>query len=134
MKVPLVVNERMYANETIDGWKSVWETICKMTYENDSPVSEIITAPDYAKINGLNVDMIEKEHSEYYRSQLPANSDSITMDEMWAFYSKKHGPKMPTPVPELQRLHVPRPVFQCLGIYSWFQHSFPNCKITFWEE
>lgn len=134
MRAPLIVNERMYSYETIVVWKVVWDKICKMAYEQEPPVSDIITVPDRVRIEGIAVPMDEKEQSRYYSRQLPINSDVITLDHMWSYYSKKHGAEMPKIVPEFKRLHVPRALFKSLGIGPWFRHSFPNCDITFWEE
>lgn len=134
MRIPLVVRERMYGNETVSGWNEVWEKICKMTYENDTPVSEIITSPGFMTVHNIEYPIDKITQSQYYTDGVPANAEVITMDYMWDIYSKKHGPNMPKPVPELEKLHVPRSLFECLGIHSWFRHSFPNCKITYWEQ
>jgi hypothetical protein len=134
MKTPLIVDNRMYSYQTIVVWKVVWDKICRMAYENESPVSEIITIPDRARIEGIAFPTDEQKQSQYYRRQDPLNSDLITLDNMWIHYSKKHGSEMPKVVPEFERLHVPRALFKSLGIGPWFRHSFPNCMITFWEE
>ena len=134
MKAPLVVKERKYTYETINAWRDVWTLICQMAYEEHLPVSKIITSPGHVRIEGIAVPMTEKEHSEYYSRQLPLNSEHITLDYMWKHYSKGYGTKMPGVVPELQELDVPRSLFQCLGVDSWFRHSFPNCKVIFWDE
>jgi len=40
----------------------------------------------------------------------------------------------PVVVPELKEIYVPRILFTCLGVFTWFRHSFPNCQILFWED
>lgn len=95
----------------MDSWKSVWETICKMAYENEAPFEKIIIEP-----------------SEF------SNNEENTLDYTWKAYSKKHGSNMPGIVPEFKELYVPRILFENLGIYSWFRYSFPNCKVEFWKE
>jgi hypothetical protein len=37
-------------------------------------------------------------------------------------------------VPELKEIYAPRILFETLGVYAWFNHSFPNCTILFWED
>ena len=93
-------------------WQSVWEKICKMTYEEDTPYESIIIYPGQIKMS------YEEED---------------TLDYTWRIYSKKHGLKIPVTVPEFKELYVPRHLFLSLGIKQWFQHSFPNCKVDLWE-
>lgn len=133
MRVPLIINDRMYAYETIVAWKNVWDKICRMAYENDEPVSEFTMVPGHIRIEGIAFHMDEAEQANYYSRFLPLNSDVITLDHMWKYYSKKHGTEMPRVVPEFQNLHVPRSLFESIGINPWFQHSFPNCKVTYWS-
>jgi hypothetical protein len=134
MKAPLIVNERMYSYETILSWKVVWDKICRMAYENEKPISEIVAIPDRVRMEGIAVPMNEKEQANYYSRGLPLNSEVLTLDHMWTYYSKLHGTEMPKVVPEFQKLHVPRALFKSLGIGPWFRYSFPNCTITFWDE
>jgi hypothetical protein len=105
-----------------------------MAYENEKPVSEIVTTPDRVRIDGIVILMNEKEQSNYYSRGLPLNSEVITLDHMWSYYSKVHGTKEPKVVPQFEKLHVPRALFKSLGIGPWFRYSFPNCTITFWDE
>jgi hypothetical protein len=134
MRAPLIVSNRMYSYETILAWKVVWEKICRMAYENEKPVSELIAVPDYVRMEGIAVPMDETQQSHYYNRQIPINSDVITLDHMWKYYSKVHSTKIPNVVPEFEKLHVPRSLFQSLGVGPWFRHSFPNCTVTFWNE
>jgi hypothetical protein len=134
MRIPLIVDDNAYSYETVVSWKVVWDKICKMSYELEPPVAEIVTTPDRVRIEGIAVPMTEQKQSEFYSRQIPTNSDVITLDHMWSYYSKKHGVEVPEIVPEFKKLHVPRALFKSLGIGPWFRHSFPNCEITFWEE
>ena len=134
MKAPLVVKDRKYSYETINVWQDVWVKLCKMAYEEDIPVSEIITSPGYVRIEGIALPMSVNAQSEYYSRQIPLNSEHITLDYMWKHYSKGHGTEMPGVVPELRKLCIPRSLFQSLGVGPWFRHSFPNCDIVFWDE
>ena len=60
-----------------------------------------------------------------------------TLDSVWEKFSnqKDEFGKFiePQVVPELVKLHVPYALFHCLGVNSWFEHSFPNCVVSFWE-
>jgi len=38
----------------------------------------------------------------------------------------------PHVVPELVYLKAPKVLFEQVGVYAWFRHSFPNCKLEFW--
>lgn len=134
MKAPLIVENRQYSYETILAWKVVWDKVCRMAYENEKPVSELITVPDRVRMEGIAVPMSEILQSQYYSKQIPLNFEVITLDHMWKYYSKVHGTEMPKIVPQFQKLHVPRALFQSLGVGPWFRYSFPNCEITFWDE
>lgn len=134
MKAPLIVEKRQYSYETILAWKVVWEKICRMAYENEKPVPELIVVPHHVRMEGIAVPMNEKQQADYYSKWIPLNSDVITLDHMWKYYSKVHSTKMPKVVPEFEKLHIPRSLFQSLGVGPWFRHSFPNCMVTFWDE
>jgi hypothetical protein len=68
----------------------------------------------------------------FYERNRCSNAVELTLDYTWEKYSKAHGD--PYVVPELKNIYVPRSLFECLGVYAWFQHSFPNCVIEFWED
>lgn len=136
MKLPLIVKGRNYSQETVDDWSQVWETICKMAYEGKQTTSAILTTPSFMMVEeSANDNLSEGEHSSYYRKKYPDNEYDITLDCTWKKYSRMYS-HMKDPLINLgfERLHVPRPLFESLGIYPWFRYSFPNCKITFWEE
>lgn len=67
----------------------------------------------------------------FYERNSCGNFEQLTLDHAWSEYSKKF--HMVLEVPELKKIHVPRALFECLGVYKWFDYSFPNCEITFWE-
>jgi len=136
MNIPLYVGNNIYLYDTITRWKTVWERVCEMAYEGDVAYSEIVTHPYKMRVEGIqNNNMDEKEHSNYYSKKSPKNYEEITLDDMWRKYSKRYADMGdPFVVPEFRRLHVPRALFESLGVYPWFRHSFPNCEITFWEQ
>lgn len=72
-----------------------------------------------------------KNESAFYERNNCDNFEQLTLDYVWCEYSKKF--KNVMMVPELKRIYVPRTLFECLGVYKWFEYSFPNCDITFWE-
>ena len=121
MEIPLVINDNEYAISTVEGWKTIWEKICCMAYENNNYIENLIVEESQSDL-------------EIYNKKTPKNDEEITLDYYWKQYSRKHGSTMPSVVHELKRLHVPRCLFENLGIYKWFQHSFPDCVITFWGE
>lgn len=135
MEIPLVIDRKMYDVETTDGWKSVWNNICEMAYERTGICEKIITKPGYMRVNGVE-DHSKNEgvHSRVYLKKDCVNDFMITLDTTWKFYSAKHGPKMPYVIPELKEIHVPRILFETIGVKLWFNHSFPNCRIFFWDE
>lgn len=94
--------------------------MCMMAYERRYVTDKLMIHPE-----SLN------EHYFYERNKC-SNFEEITLDHMWKQYSHGHGDAMV--VPELLRIYVPRSLFECLGVYSWFKYSFPNCVIQFWED
>lgn len=116
----LYVDENKYSAETVDEWQQVWKSICEMAYCQTYVFEEIITKPHIS----------EKDDNRIYRN----HPSELTLDFIWKQYSNHYGTQMPFVIPMLKRLHVPRVLFEEIGVYSWFKYSFPNCKITFWEE
>ena len=135
MEIPLIVHEKNYQYDTIAGWKQVWDIICKMAYEKTGICDKIITKPGYMRVNGV-VDNSKNEaiHSRVYLKRECLNDFNITLDIVWKYYSIQNGSKMPHVIPELKEIHVPRILFETLGVKAWFNHSFPNCRIFFWDE
>ena len=136
MIIPLVVENKYYAKDTVVLWKITWERICGMAYENRDICQEIITLPGVMFVNG---DVItrsnEEEHAIYYSQRIPDNHEQIIFDATWRVFSKKYGaPYELFVVPQLTRLHIPRDLFDSLGVSQFFRHCFPNCRITFWGE
>ena len=133
MEIPLIIRDSLYDEETVQDWQYIWETICLMAYENKEIVRQIITKPGIMAIQGMvNTSKLESEHSDMYSNRSPANDEEITLDYMWKRFSSTH-PDVHI-VEEFKYLHVPRPLFENLGIKKWFEYSFPNCKVTFWNE
>ena len=136
MKIPLIVKGRNYSQETVDSWVQVWETICKMAYEGEENTTSIITSPSFMIVEeNANDNLDEAEQSNYYKKRYPDNDYEITLDCTWKKYSRMYSHLNNSLINlGFERLHVPRPLFENLGIYLWFKYSFPNCKITFWGE
>ncbi len=96
-----------------------------MSYHRRSLKEQIVVQPE-------DYDLIEK-----YKNTNPTDFDKLTLDYVWKEYSEKRDSNNnfiePQVVPELRYLFVPRVLFESLGVYTWFRHSFPNCVIMFWE-
>jgi hypothetical protein len=94
-------------------WRSVWNQICDMAYYKKNIVSQILVEVDELSM------------------------DDPTLDSVWAEYSKTKiddayiGIHV---IPELQKIFVPRELFEAPGVYTWFSHCFPNCVVTFWDD
>jgi hypothetical protein len=134
MRVPLIIKNGRVSYETVLAWKVVWNKVCRMAYGSEKVVETIEAYPGKAIIDGVVVEMTEKDHSNFYQIGAPSNFEVITLDNTWKYYSSLHGTAMPKIVPEFTRLCVPRGLFESLGIDLWFQSSFPNCEIVFWDE
>lgn len=134
MEIPLIIRDSKYDLETISMWQHIWQIICLMSYEKTSIIEEIITKPGVLIVhNVVNRDNSQLEHSEIYANKIPINDEEITLDYMWKIFSKKHKTiKELHVIPEFKKLHVPRTLFEDLGVKKWFEYSFPNCEITFW--
>ena len=108
-------------NEQIKKWQTVWQRVCNLAFFRKDIVTRIIV--DYT-------DDIKKYMS-------CRNFEEITLDYTWKIYSSikdENGNYIEAlVVPELEQLCVPHAIFEALGVYAWFKHSFPNCVISFWE-
>jgi hypothetical protein len=107
-------------------WPVLWRTICEMSYHRSFLTDEIVVPIE-------NYEVLEK-----YKNINPHEFYTLTLDYMWKQYSVRRDINgnfiEPQIVPELKYLFVPRILFDSLGIRSWFQFSFPNCKVQFWED
>lgn len=90
--------------EVVNGWKQ----LCSMAYVNGPRVEEIII-PVF---------------------DIPTSYDNLTLEYAWRNASKNAD--YPAVVPELKKLYAPQILFDCIGVYQWFAHSFPNCEIYLW--
>jgi len=111
--------------EVINKWQDVWWYICDMAYYRKNVSSSVhLKKIDY------------KELLAYTDSA--KNFEQITLDYIWKQASARRDPDGnyvdPVVVPELKEIYVPRILFTCLGVFTWFRHSFPNCQILFWED
>jgi len=107
-------------------WPAVWRTICEMSYYRNFLTDEIV------------IPMENYELLETYKNINPTEFHKLTLDHTWKQYSERRDMNSnfiePQIVPELKYLFVPRILFDSLGVRSWFQFSFPNCKVEFWED
>lgn len=135
MEMPLYIHGNMYDRITVDAWQDVWDKICKMAYEGKDVCEKIVTRPGILHINGQVLhDSTESTHSREYNRHTPVNSYFLTLENVWKQYSSFYGSQMPQVVSEFKELIVPYSLYNCLGVQSWFRHSFPNCKVYFWDE
>lgn len=110
----------MFRNDVVKKWQSVWDQVCLMAYEHRNITDKIIVHPD------------SPMEQYFYERNKCSNAEEITLDHMWQKYS--YSGDNVFVIPELQRIYVPRSLFECLGVYAWFKYSFPNCVIDFWED
>lgn len=108
-----------FKKEIILEWQAFWSRLCTMAYTREDIAEELCV---YPKTNNEAV---------FYERNCCSNLDTLHLDHMWEKYSKQYHEALV--VPELKKIHVPRALFECLGVYKWFEYSFPNCEITFWE-
>jgi hypothetical protein len=111
--------------EVINRWQDVWWYICDMAYYRRNVSSSVhLKKIDY------------KELLAYMDSA--KNFEQITLDYIWKQASARRDANgkyvEPLVVHELKEIYVPRILFTCLGVFTWFHHSFPNCQILFWED
>ena len=134
MEIVLNIDGNMYDETTVGIWQVVWHKLCSMAYTRSNICRSIVIKPGPMIINNRYVlDKRELSHSREYSRIEPLNRDKLTLEYMWKKYSHAYGNKYPEVVPELKELVVPYSLFVCLGVNSWFRHSFPNCKVRFWE-
>lgn len=134
MEIPLFISGNMYENVTVDAWQTLWDKVCKMSYEGTNVCESIVTKPGILYINGEIIDdNSELTHSNKYANIDPVNDHLLKLDDMWKQYSKLYGTAQPKIIPEFKELVVPYPLYYCLGVTQWFRYSFPNCKVTYWN-
>ena len=131
----IIVRDYQYSGETISKWRTVWNTICEMCYNNSNIQHEIITQPGIIRVDEeVVLDNSEKGHSQFYGRRYCINDEELILDTVWKEYSQKAGVGAQLYViTEFKRLHVPTHLYYTLGVDSWFRECFPNCTVTFWE-
>lgn len=108
-----------FREDVISKWQTIWMQVCDMAYERTNIVEELVVKPTTS---------IEEA---FYKHNSCKNAEEISLDYTWKKYSQTHSDALV--VPELKRIYVPRTLFECIGVYAWFNYSFPNCEIHFWE-
>jgi hypothetical protein len=111
--------------DVINKWQPIWQQICDMAYSRKNIVPTVsIEKFNYSDLLGYMLNS--------------RNFDQITLDYTWKqTTSRKNTDGTPVEVfvvPELREIYVPRILFETLGVFQWFKHSFPNCSILFWED
>ena len=127
----------VFSASCTSSWDYIWRLLIDMAYssKNIHLKSIIIQNGSFVEHFDTSVTVREKEassvHAKFYDKADSTNVDLLTLEHAWRKYG---GHEMPKVVPELERLFVPRSLFYCLGVNSWFRHSFPNCRIAYWED
>lgn len=132
MEIPILIENNMYLPETVKRWQTIWEAICKVAYNDFYDIAnEIIVKPDdlIVKNDHIMHDSREVAHTNIYNFRGPTNYYELTLDHMWKKFEGT-----PHIIKSLHRLHVPRVLFEDLGVRQWFAYSFPRCRVTYWEE
>jgi hypothetical protein len=132
MEIPILIKNNMYLPKTVRAWQTVWNVICEVAYDNLYDIQEeIITRPTnlIIKESELVHDDREFVHTQIYNFRGPTNYYELTLDHVWKKFDGE-----PRINKTLRRLHVPRVLFEDLGVRQWFAYSFPRCKVTYWEE
>jgi len=109
-----------YDDKTVNAWKDVWDAVLNMAYLQKDKVERIIVTSENPKDN------------EYYSKKIPSNYHDITFESAWLNFCAKNKIESQV-VPQLKEIFVPKALFECLGVYSFFMYSFPNCVIKFWD-
>lgn len=111
--------------DEVQNWQVIWQKICDMAYYRNNIVKEVVTGwTEHGNI-------VDFKHEA-------SNFEEITLEHTWKNFSQlkdDNGNFLEAlVVPELQEIFIPRILFEAPGVYTWFQHSFPNCLILFWED
>lgn len=111
--------------DVINKWQVIWQGICHMAYNRkDISHTVLVEKFNYNEILGYMINA--------------KNFEEITLDYTWKQVSSQKNQDgtyiQPLVVPEVKNMYVPRILFDCPGVFHWFQHSFPNCSISYWED
>jgi len=112
-----------YSFRTIGLWQNVWRALCEMAYNKE--------AKQYERV-AVEPEEDELEESKYYernRSRI-RNHHLLCLEEIWSKYDRFE----PFVNTRLKELVVPRVLFECPGVRHFFEFSFPECEVVFWEE
>lgn len=132
MKIPILVENNTYLPETVDAWQSIWQAICTVAYSGLYEIQEeIIVKPEALIVKDEQVRNDDREivHTKIYNFRGPKNYYELTLDHTWKKFEGT-----PCVIGTLRRLHVPRVLFEDVGVRQWFAYSFPRCKVTYWDE
>jgi len=112
--------------EQVTRWQNIWHKVCDMAYHRRNILVSITAIPQEDELSSL-VEYYAKYDIEHLKLDFIWKRVSQLRDENNAFLQ-------PLVVPELRQIYVPRLLFESDGVYAWFEHSFPNCVIFFWED
>jgi hypothetical protein len=132
MYVPILIENNVYMPETVKAWQSIWEAICIAAYGDIYDIQEeLIVNPEALIVKDTEIIRDDREfvHTGIYNCRNPYNYYELTLDHTWKKFEGE--PKI---VKSLRHLHVPRILFEDLGVRQWFAYSFPRCRVTYWDE
>lgn len=109
-----------YDLETVTAWQKVWDCILTMAYLKTNKVEKLLV---FTK---------DSSDNSYYKRKIPRNYHDITFEYAWFEFCRKYKGESQV-VPELKEIFVPKSLFECPGVYSFFMYCFPNCVIKFWD-
>lgn len=124
-----------YLPETINKWQYAWRHLLDIAYKNENIESFVILPGVIRHFTDDNEHFqimdSYSDHIHFMKTFTSTNIDEIEFDYTWKRYEKK---EMPPVNKNLRELIVPQVLFYCLGISSFMKHTFPNCKVKFWED
>ena len=109
-----------YDINTVSSWQKVWDRILSMAYLEANKVEKLLV---FTKDSSDNT---------FYKRKIPRNYPDINFEYAWSEFTRNYKGEIQI-VPELKEIFVPRSLFECVGVYSFFKYSFPNCVIRFWD-
>lgn len=109
---------------TIQKWQATWSKLLDMAYHRKNVTRDF---------------WVENTHYDdlYIWSKHARNFESIQFETMWRKYDVRgiDGNYIdPQPVLEVEHIYVPRILFETLGIKTFLHMSFPNARLSYWED
>jgi hypothetical protein len=124
MEITLFVShsyyDTFYNPTTVRDWQRFWDRLLRMAYLREGIVERYEVVPS------------QDDDGAYYARKTPKNYEEITFEYAWRHFCKTYKGDLCV-VPELKEIYVPESLLDCPGVWSLFRHSFPNCRIVFWN-